>query len=142
MISERDVIKVCMPYPKISSVLALEEHYYICCSNVQNNKILFKCQSKTAALISRIGVKKYNQDFCTIRNSTLVPFTNDTAVDKNKIFDIQNTLIPLCYLSSPQVKSIPISIYNPIYNQIMHTGSPRTIHILKSQFVSLNPECQ
>ena len=125
----------------LNSELALMKHYYICCSNVQNNKQLFKCQSKKPALISRFGIQKFNKDFYTIRTSPLVPFTNDTVVDKNKVFEIQNTTIPVCYLSSSLVKDIPISIYNPIYNQIIVNGHPSMIHIQKSQFVSLNPKC-
>lgn len=42
-----------MPFPDVNSDLALIRHYYICHSNVQNNKILFKCQTHKATMIAK-----------------------------------------------------------------------------------------
>ena len=82
-----------MPFPDVNSDLALIKHYYICYSNVQNNKILFKCQNHKATMIAKCGGnKKFRESYFLIRAGDKVPFVRNTVVDKKQIFKLNNTI--------------------------------------------------
>lgn len=138
MISERDVIKVCMPFPNDTSGLALLKHYYICNQNNNNNKLLFKCQTQKPNMITKYGRDGFREKFYPIRSNSLVPFRQDTVVDKEQVFNLQNTTVPLIYLSQEKPSNIPISIYGNVVREI---SGPRSININKAKFVTLNPGC-
>ncbi|MTB56610.1 hypothetical protein [Streptococcus uberis] len=138
MISEKQVIKVLMPFPNDVSGLALIKHYYICNKNNSNNKLLFKCQTQKANLIGKIGIKKFREQYFPIQASTIVPFEHQTVVDKKQLFSLLNTTISRSYLTN---RDIPDSIYNNIVKEILTDGSPKTIEINKVDFIRLNPEC-
>ncbi|WP_074566299.1 hypothetical protein [Streptococcus equinus] len=141
MISERDVIKVFMPFPNEDSGLAVKKHYYICDKIESNDKYLFKCQTKKANLIIKNGgIKKFMNNYYIIRPSSFVPFKRETAVDKQKVFKLQDTTVPKSYLSPEKPSEIPISTYKEIITAIRNRGF-RYVEIDKPKFVSLNPDC-
>ena len=143
MISKKDVIKVLMPLPDVNSDLALIRHYYICHSNVQNNKILFKCQTHKATMIAKCGGnKKFRESYFLIRAGDKVPFVRNTVVDKKKIFKLNNTMIPKLYLSPEKPSDIPEQIYENIVKEIITDSKPAIRTINKEKFIKLNTECK
>lgn len=138
MISERDVIKVYMPFPNDISGLALLKHYYICNQNINNDKVLFKCQTQKPNMITKYGIEGFREKFYPIRSNSLVPFRQDTVVDKEQVFNLQNTTVPRIYLSQEKPSNIPNSIYENVVKEI---SRPRRIDIDKVEFVTLNPDC-
>ena len=143
MISEKDVIKILMPFPDINSDLALIKHYYICHSNVQNNKVLFKCQTHKATMIAKCGGnKKFREHYYLIRAGNQVPFVRNTVVDKKQIFALNDTMIPKKYLSPEKPSNIPGQIYADVVKEIITDSNPTIRTINKEKFLELNTECQ
>ena len=143
MISEKDVIKVLMPFPDINSDLALIKHYYIWHSNVQNNKVLFKCQTHKATMIAKCGGnKKFRENYYLIRVGNQVPFIRNTVVDKKQIFALNDTMIPKKYLSPEKPSNIPEQIYGDIVKEIITDSNPPIRVINKEKFIELDTECQ
>lgn len=143
MISEKGVIKVLMPFPKANSDLALIKHYYICHSNVQNNKVLFKCQTHKPTMIAKCGGnKKFRENYYLIRAGNQVPFVRNTVVDKKQIFALNDTMIPKKYLSPEKPSNIPGQIYADVVKEIITDSNPTIRTINKEKFLELNTECQ
>lgn len=140
MIKEKDVIKVYMPLPEMNSDLARTRHYYICNQNINSSKILFKCQTQKANMITRFGGRKnFNKKFCIIRPSSFVPFIKATVVDKEQVLELLNTKIPLDYLSPQKPHTIPDSVYNTLVGEIKMENF---FKINKADFIQLNPLCE
>ena len=132
-----------MPFPDVNSDLALIRHYYICHSNVQNNKILFKCQTHKATMIAkRGGNKQFRENYYLIRAGNHVPFVRNTVVDKKQIFKLNNTMIPKLYLSPEKPSDIPEQIYENIVKEIITDSKPAIRTINKEKFIKLNTECK
>ena len=132
-----------MPFPDVNSDLALIRHYYICHSNVQNNKILFKCQTHKATMIAKCGGnKKFRECYFLIRAGDKVPFVRNTVVDKKQIFKLNNTMIPKLYLSPEKPSDIPEQIYEDIVKEIITDSKPAIRTINKEKFIKLNTECK
>lgn len=138
MIKEQDVIKVYMPFPDISSDLALFKHYYICHENINSNKIFFKCQTSKSNM-RKGGSKRFNEKFYTIRPSSFVPFRHSTVVDKEHVLKLSNTIIPLTCLSPEKPSTIPNSIYGFLVREI---STKHLFEINKDIFIELNPDCK
>ena len=132
-----------MPFPDVNSDLALIKHYYICYSNVQNNKILFKCQTHKATMIAKCGGnKKFRESYFLIRAGDKVTFVRNTVVDKKQIFKLNNTMIPKLYLSPEKPSDIPEQIYEDIVKEIITDSKPAIRTIDKEKFIKLNTECK
>ena len=132
-----------MPFPDVNSDLALIKHYYICYSNVQNNKILFKCQTHKATMIAKCGGnKKFRENSYLIRAGNQVPFVRNTVVDKKQIFALNDTMIPKKYLSPEKPSDIPEQIYEDIVKEIITDSKPAIRTIDKEKFIKLNTECK
>ena len=86
----------------------------------------------------KYGRDRFREKFYPIRSNSLVPFRQDTVVDKEQVFNLQNTTVPLIYLSQEKPSNIPISIYENVVREITR---PRSINIDKAEFVTLNPAC-
>lgn len=127
-----------MPFPNDISGLALLKHYYICNQNINNDKVLFKCQTQKPNMITKYGIEGFREKFYPIRSNSLVPFRQDTVVDKEQVFNLQNTTVPRIYLSQEKPSNIPNSIYENVVKEI---SRPRRIDIDKVEFVTLNPDC-
>lgn len=140
MIKEKDVIKVYMPLPGMDSELARTKHYYICNQNINFSKILFKCQTQKANMITKFGGKEnFNKKFCIIRPSSFVPFIRSTVVDKEQVLELLNTTIPLDCLSPEKPHTIPDSVYHTLVSEIKMENF---FKINKADFIKLNPLCE
>lgn len=94
MINTKDVVKLKIPFPDISSELAQLAHMYICYQKNQSSKLMVKCQSFKRSL--------FVNDACVIKNGinempdpSRNPFVKPTIIDCDKLFEFHNVIMPL-----------------------------------------------
>lgn len=83
MINRKDVITVKVPFPNISSDLAIMAHMYTCKSKVGTRHELIKCQSFKPYMLIQKDIACYiDEDADLARN----PFKHKTRIDCDKVF--------------------------------------------------------
>ena len=89
MINKRDVLRIRMPFPNISSQLALQAHMFIC-HEVSGNKYGFvKCQTLKPYMLTRTLMKHYWDEVPDINRN---PFKQTTRIDCDKDFITENII--------------------------------------------------
>lgn len=83
LINRKDVIRIKMPFPDISSVLAVNSHMYICCFNKENQVGFVKCQTLKPYMITDSPMKHYWDEEPDIQRN---PFMHTTRIDCDKEF--------------------------------------------------------
>lgn len=83
MINKKDVITIKMPFPDISSRLAVKSHMYICHLKEQNNVGLVKCQTLKPYMLFSSPMKHYWDENPDINRN---PFLRTTRIDCDKEF--------------------------------------------------------
>ena len=133
MIKPGDVVALFLPFPTIRSDLAVKNHMYICIDNCRTkNKELVKNQTFKPVLLTRRLVSNFLiEEPDRGRN----PFTRPTLIDLDKIFMLDNTVIPTSYLARRR-RNVSESLYEEILD---HLVQPRLIPLNKAEFVQLNP---
>jgi len=92
LIEIKDVITMKIPFPDISSTLAVQAHMYICSQNGQT-KNFFKCESAKPRHLMKNSrpFKRVKELTDPLRN----PFNRDTIIDCDRFFILKNAVIPL-----------------------------------------------
>ncbi|MBD3949638.1 hypothetical protein I4Q36_07135 [Tuanshanicoccus lijuaniae] len=135
MISEMDVVKLKMPYPNISSGLAVKAHMYIC-KRPGENKETLKIQSvKNKHRINGYPCSNY---YVLSGSSVDNPCARDSFVDLDKQFIINNIMIPRTLLARSALSK---SCYYDIIQNI-HRSTLQTIMISASDFLRVNTACK
>lgn len=133
MINRKDVITVRVPFPNISSDLAITSHMYICKSKTGTCHELVKCQSFKPYMLIRQDVISYiDEEADTTRN----PFKQKTRIDCDKIFITTNVE----YDSALRTSTRP-NICDGLADQIdevMANNSPTRHCLNEDELVSLN----
>lgn len=83
MINLRDVVKIKMPFPDISSELAVTPHMYICCENSGFDKVV-KVQTFKTLLLTKVNNYLDSDQYVNEH-----PFNNRSLVDLDKCFNIE-----------------------------------------------------
>lgn len=83
MISRKDVIRLKIPFPDISSGLAAKAHMFICRENIRDNVELIKCQSLKPYMLYRHDMQHYWDETADITRN---PFSHTTRIDCDKEF--------------------------------------------------------
>lgn len=99
MIEPRDVVTIKIPYPDITSGLAISAHMFICNKKSASNKDLVKCQTFTNQMLIDGTVKNYIMEK---KNPDRNPFKKTTLIDCDKIFRVKNVRINLSLLTDPR----------------------------------------
>lgn len=88
MIKPKDVITMRMPFPNISSTLAVKSHMYICHDQIKYNYSLIKCQT--------FKNRFYNLNHKIIEANDIKrnPFKHKSLIDCDKLFKISGVIIP------------------------------------------------
>ncbi|VQL41918.1 Uncharacterised protein [Streptococcus pneumoniae] len=133
LIKRGDVVVLYLPFPTISSDLAVKNHMYICIDNsMTKNKELVKNQTFKPALLTRRLVKNFMIEEPDLARN---PFTRPTLIDLDKVFMLDNTVIPTSYLARRR-RNVSEELYEEILD---HLVQPRLISLNKSEFMQLNP---
>lgn len=87
MINIRDVIRMKVPFPNISSDLAVQAHMYICRISTHPNYSYIKCQTLKPSMLIKSPMRHYvDEEADSSRN----PFTHKTRIDCDKVFSSHN----------------------------------------------------
>lgn len=133
LIKRGDVVALYLPFPTISSDLAVKNHMYICIDNsMTKNKELVKNQTFKPALLTRRLVKNFMIEEPDLARN---PFTRPTLIDLDKVFMLDNTVIPTSYLARRR-RNVSEELYEEILDYLVQ---PRLISLNKSEFMQLNP---
>ena len=101
-----------LPFPTISSDLAVKNHMYICIDNsMTKNKELVKNQTFKPALLTRRLVKNFMIEEPDLARN---PFTRPTLIDLDKVFMLDNTVIPTSYLARRR-RNVSEELYEEVY---------------------------
>lgn len=87
MIKRCDVLRVKMPFPDMSSNLALNSHMYICREKVGNTVKLVKCQTLKPYMLINSPMRHYWDELPDINRN---PFQKTTRVDCDREFVTYN----------------------------------------------------
>lgn len=97
MIREKDVVRLRVPFPDISSDLAVQSHMYICYDNTSGKKQLVKCQTfKLSNILGKNAVSHYVRE---VPDAFRNPFNRPTLIDCDKLFSVEVT-IPVALLTT------------------------------------------
>lgn len=83
MISERNVIRMRIPFPTINDKLAAQSHMYICNKSLGRNHEFVKCQTLKPYMLQNNTMVHYWDEKPDITRN---PFTKPTRIDCDKIF--------------------------------------------------------
>lgn len=83
MIKQKDVIRLQIPYPSISSDLAVQAHMYVCKERTSEHCELVKCQTLKPSIIKCL--KHYCIEKADINRN---PFVHTTLIDCDKVFQL------------------------------------------------------
>lgn len=116
MIKRGDVVALYLPFPTISSDLAVKNHMYICIDNsMTKNKELVKNQTFKPALLTRRLVKNFMIEEPDLARN---PFTRPTLIDLDKVFMLDNTVIPTSYLARRR-RNVSEELYEEILDYLV-----------------------
>lgn len=87
MINERSVIRMKVPYPSISSCLAVQAHMYICKSSENTHYSFVKCQTLKPYMLINNPLKHFVDEQADIKRN---PFLHATRIDCDKLFATEN----------------------------------------------------
>lgn len=89
MINKRDVLTLKIPFPSISSGLAVKAHMYVCQNCIGNNYSFVKCQTKKPYMVGGGVLQNFVEEYPDIQRN---PFKNVTIIDCDKLFVTFNVL--------------------------------------------------
>ena len=87
MISERNVIRMKVPYPSISSRLAVQAHMYICRRSEHPSYAFVKCQTLKPYMIIENPIRHFIDEPADLARN---PFTRTTRIDCDKLFTTES----------------------------------------------------
>lgn len=92
MIDRKDVVTIRIPFPNISSDLAVRSHMYICHHTKQRLKKFVKCQSLKPHMLANKTIKHFIDEVPNLKRN---PFSKPTRIDCDKEFYTTNLRYPL-----------------------------------------------
>ncbi|WP_214819421.1 MULTISPECIES: hypothetical protein [unclassified Exiguobacterium] len=123
MINPSDVVKLRMPHPDTSAVLATKTHMYVCAKKEGTNKFLLSCQTfKPQHALKR--VPKVILKIDSSENGH--PFKVPTTISCDTYFKIENAILPNTLLCNPATLST--DIFSRLKQSLKHGPSVTTIN--------------
>lgn len=132
MIKTKDVIKLKIPYPRVTSCLAVRRHMYICKDNDGTTSRLIKCQTYKPALVVNGTIQNYVIEEADLSRN---PFAHQTIIDCDKLFHSELVNVPDS-LRTNNRRDISDSLYQDILNKLI---SPVVENIDINLIKQLNP---
>lgn len=83
MIKEQDVIRMKVPFPNISSKLAMNAHMYICGKDTAPHYGFIKCQTLKPYMLNKRIITHYVDEAA---DATRNPFSRTSRIDCDKLF--------------------------------------------------------
>jgi len=114
LINEKDVVTMRVPFPSISSTLAVQAHMYICLKS-GNDKEFLKCQTfKPAHMVAHKPPYNYIKETPDISRN---PFNYITTIDCDKAFCVSNVTVSPDLLARSR-KNVSSELFTEIQGKI------------------------
>lgn len=118
MINARDVVTLKVPFPDISSELALKAHMYICYQRDDGKKQLVKCQTfKFGIIMGKNALRHYVREKPDLHRN---PFRQETLIDCDKLFATDKKIdVRLRTVSRPD---ICVDLFDDVHDELICDG--------------------
>lgn len=134
MIDVKDVIRMRIPYPSISSDLAVNAHMYVCKENSDYHYKFVKCQTLKPGMILNPSFKHFIDEEPDIERN---PFRRTTRLDCDKLFST-DTVDYSPSMKTPSRNDVCDDLFRQILEQ--YAGGEYTLYPLNEpELISLNP---
>jgi hypothetical protein len=133
LIKEKDVIRMKVPFPSISSGLALQSHMYICGQDTEPKYGFIKCQTLKPHMLGSNVIAHYVDEQADILRN---PFVRTSRIDCDKFFVTSSVR----YDDGLKTTSRP-DVCQELYDDVKHeleTDGYRTISLNEEELVVLN----
>lgn len=134
MIKEKDVIRMKVPYPNISSDLAVQAHMYVCKGKEDLRYEYVKCQSLKPYMLMKNILQHYVDEMPDLARN---PFAHSTRIDCDKVFVSQSVEYDdkMKTITRPDVCE---ELFEEILQELSADGY-RVIQTNENQFAGINP---
>lgn len=134
MIREKDVIRMYVPFPRISSSLAVYAHMYICGNDNSPHYGFIKCQTLKPTMIGSDLLHHFVDEAADISRN---PFYRATRIDCDKFF-VTHTVSYHDALKTPSRPDVCQELYDSVKTELAADGY-REIRINETELLTLNP---
>lgn len=131
MIKQKDVIRLQVPYPSISSDLAVQAHMYVCKAYTSECCELVKCQTLKPSIIKCL--KHYCIEKSDINRN---PFVHTTLIDCDKAFQLSDIALDAS-LRTTRRPDVCDELFGEIVQELLEDGF-ENIELDKDKLLSLN----
>ena len=133
MINSKDVIRMLVPYPDISSGLALNAHMYICKDSIHPQYSYVKCVSFKPYMLTKNPHKHFIDEFPDLSRN---PFLRQTRIDCDKLFITSSVQYADCMKTTTR-PDICDELFSSVDTELMADGYI-PISLNETELVSLN----
>lgn len=133
MISERNVVRMRIPFPTISDQLAVQSHMYICNKCVDRHHEFVKCQTIKPYMLRDHTIIHYWDENPDIKRN---PFTRPTRIDCDKVFCTFLVVYDSRLLTTSRTDVVNNVMLNVRRNLAL--GKTDVIHLNEKELVSIN----
>lgn len=122
-----------VPFPNISSDLAVNAHMYICSKSNHPNYGFVKCQTLKPYMVGSTIFTHFIDEYADKNRN---PFNNPTRIDCDKLFTSKS-----CYyddkLKTPSRPDVCAELYNELLKELNSDGY-KTIQMKENELISIN----
>lgn len=134
MISEKDVVRMKVPYPSISDGLALSSHMYICKTVNSTIREFVKCQTLKPYMLTNNTMQHYCDEQPDITRN---PFRRVTRIDCDKLFATSSVRYDLG-LRTDSRTDVCQALYDVVVKELEEDGYTR-VGVNETELMSINP---
>ena len=134
MINTKDVIRMKVPYPNVSSELAATTHMYICKENTNFHYEFIKCQTLKPYMLINNPMQHYCDENVDITRN---PFQRATRIDCDKIF-VTATVKYDDMLKTTTRPDVSEELFTDVLLEL-NTDGYMTISLNENELKNLNP---
>lgn len=134
MIKNRDVITMKIPYPSVSSNLAIHAHMFICKEFKDYNYEYVKCQTLKPKMLVDNPMRHYLDERA---NPERNPFSHTTRIDCDKLFATYNVEYD-DRMKTTVREDVCLDLYRKILSELT-AGNTKKINLNEKRLQSINP---
>lgn len=134
MINERDVIRMKVAYPSVSSALAYSAHMYICNGAADAQRSFVKCQTLKPYMINNPTFRHFVDEQPNINRN---PFVRPTRIDCDKQFTSRQVVYD-DKMKTPSRPDVCPALFADVVQELAQDGH-EIIAMNETTLLSLNP---
>lgn len=134
LISQKNVIRMKVPFPSISDRLAVQAHMYICGEKELSLCGFVKCQTLKPYMLENELFSHYVDETADASRN---PFLRTTRIDCDKLFVTNSVRYDIAMLT-PLRPDVCVDLYETVMYELEKDGYEE-ININETELVSINP---